>query len=94
MTYLLQHTQSCLMGAAGENLWGQYGSDATIILTHPNLWDNDQHEFLRKAAIKAGLISKERANFNLHFVEEAEAASRYYVSRFASNFDVLRVSHN
>ena len=91
MKYLIQHTQNRLIDATGDDLWGQHGGDAEIILTHPNLWDEGQHEFLREAAIRAGLITRQRAILNLHFVEEAEAASRYYVSKYAAAFGNLKV---
>ena len=61
MRYLLGHTQSRLVDATGEDLWENHGASADIVLTHPNLWDRDQRRFLKKAAIDAGLISKERS---------------------------------
>lgn len=91
MRYLLGHTQSRLVDATGEDLWESHGASADIVLTHPNLWDRDQRRFLKKAAIDAGLISKERSRVNLHFVEEAEAASRYYVSKYSATFGKLKV---
>lgn len=89
--YLLEHTANRLLESTGSDLWRQYGADAEVILTHPNLWGAEQQQFLRSAAIGAGLISKERSVSNLHFIEEAEAAARYCVSRYSSLFGKLEV---
>lgn len=92
--YLLEHTASRLVESTGADLWRQYGADAEVILTHPNLWGPAQQDFLRNAAIEAGLISRERAVTNLHFIEEAEAAARYCVSRYSALFGRLQVCHS
>lgn len=91
LEYLIQHTQARLLDVTGSDLWGQYGGEAEIILTHPNLWTKGQQKFLREAAINAKLIENTRANVNLHFVKEAEAASRYYVSKYSAAFGKLNV---
>ena len=91
MVYLIQHTKQRLLDATGCDLWTQYKDTADIILTHPNSWASKEHLFLREAAIDAGLVSRARAEGSLHFVQEAEAASRYCVSKYASVFGQLKV---
>ena len=62
----------------GHDLWEKLGSDAEIVLAHPNTWGAARQQmFLRDAAVKAGLVSQERANQHLQFVEEAEASARF-----------------
>lgn len=92
MQYLIKHARRRLIDTTGDDLWQEYGSTAKIIISHPNLWDEDQLRFLREAAVSAGIITQDRAKDKLHFVEEAEAASRYYVSKYSAVFGRLKVS--
>lgn len=91
MKYLIGHTQNRLKEITGSDLWATHHENAEIILTHPNLWGDNQWAFLREAAVNAGLITKERAADNLHLVEEAEAAARYCVSKYSAAFGGLKV---
>ena len=91
MKYLIEHTKRRLLETTGRDLWTQYKDNAEIILTHPNPWASKEHFFLTEAAVDARLISRARAKQSLHFVQEAEAASRYCVSKYASDFGVLKV---
>ena len=62
----------------GHDLWGAIGHEAEIILAHPNTWGAARQQmFLRDAAVAAEMISKERVNQHLQFVEEAEASARF-----------------
>lgn len=87
----MRHTSTRLKEVTGQDLWAENVEDAEIVLTHPNLWDEPQRNFLRDAAIRARLITRERANTNLYFIEEAEAAARYSVSRYSTVFGRLLV---
>ena len=61
-------------------MWANLGHRAEIVLSHPNRWGAEQQKFLEKAAIQAGLVTREGAKIYLHFVEEAEAAASFALS--------------
>ena len=61
----------------GQDLWATLGHRAEIVLSHPNRWGTEQQRFLEKAAIQAGLVTRDGAKQYLHFVEEAEAAASF-----------------
>ena len=50
-----------------------------VVLSHPNRWSKREQDFLKKAAVQAGLVTKNKVAQRLHFVEEAEAAMCYTV---------------
>ena len=61
-------------------MWLKLQYRAEIVLSHPSLWGTEQQKFLEKAAIMAGLVTREGARRYLHFVEEAEAAASFALS--------------
>jgi len=46
---------------AGELLWGNFGLTVELDLTHPNGWEGQQQEVMRKAVIQAGIFDVEEA---------------------------------
>lgn len=92
LKYLIEHTRDRLKDESGSDLWATHRDDAEIILTYPNLWDHEQRDFLREAAINADIIAEGRAIAHLHLVEEAEAAARYCISKFSPTFSTLMAS--
>ncbi|KIM25128.1 hypothetical protein M408DRAFT_26528, partial [Serendipita vermifera MAFF 305830] len=58
----------------GAAIWKRLRDAIVVILTTPNGWDFTQQAVLREAAIKAGLVSEEKAYDLLEFVTEGEAS--------------------
>ncbi|KAH7320553.1 hypothetical protein B0J17DRAFT_772977 [Rhizoctonia solani] len=79
MTYLLHHTRTyfCDRVLNEAHVWETYHRDMTIVLAHPNGWGIKQQGFLRKAAIKAGLVTSDNTYSNVQFVSEAEASVHF-----------------
>ena len=73
LKYLMQRTQAFLQETTGQDVWQDLGNRAEIVFSHPNDWGADQRKLLEKAAVQAGLVTKEGAFKRLHFVEGAEA---------------------
>ncbi|KIM20155.1 hypothetical protein M408DRAFT_334111 [Serendipita vermifera MAFF 305830] len=61
----------------GEEIWARLRDTATIVLATPNGWTFNEQEILRRAAIKASLVTGENARRLLRFVTEAEASVHY-----------------
>ena len=74
---MLDRTQSFLREATDQDVWSNLGHQAEIVISHPNHWGAKEQKFLQKAAIEAGLVTREGAKLYLHFVEEAEAAASF-----------------
>lgn len=77
LEYLFQQARRFMKDVYGHDPWSSMRHRAEIILTHPNGWGEEQQQFLQTAAVNAGLVTKERAQLNLFFIEEAEAATSY-----------------
>ena len=74
---MLDHTQSFLREATGYDVWSDLRHRAEIVISHSNRRGAEEQKFLKKAAIQAGLVTREGAKLYLHFVEEAEAAASF-----------------
>ena len=48
-----------------------------MVFSYPSYWGAKERKFLERAAVGAGLVTKERASKCLHFVGEAEAVATY-----------------
>lgn len=80
MRYILDHVRKSLDRAYGRGFWASAGGKEEIIFAHPSNWDAARQQmFLRDAAVKAGLISRERVNDHMKFVKEAEASARFFL---------------
>ncbi|KAG8830436.1 hypothetical protein FRC18_008097 [Serendipita sp. 400] len=66
----------------GVAIWGRLSSSIVIVLTIPNGWDTRQQGFLKKAALRAGMVqSEEDAELRLEFVTEGEASVHYVLGK-------------
>jgi hypothetical protein len=61
----------------GSNIWDRLADKIVIVLCTPNGWDMSQYSFLRKAAIKSGLVRESDADARLEFITEGEASVHY-----------------
>ncbi|KIM20870.1 hypothetical protein M408DRAFT_333766 [Serendipita vermifera MAFF 305830] len=64
----------------GAAIWRRLRDAMVIVLTTPNGWDFTQQAVLRNAAIKAGVVSEEKAYDLLEFVTEGEASVHYVLA--------------
>jgi len=74
----------------GELLWENFGPTVELVLTHPNGWEGQQQEVMRKAVVRAGIFDVEEARSRVSFVTEGEASFNYCVTHTKSG-DSLRV---
>ncbi|KAG8731228.1 hypothetical protein FRC11_004684 [Ceratobasidium sp. 423] len=81
MNYLLEHTKPEFERriSTGSKLWEEHRSNMLFVLAHPNGWGIRQQEFLRSAAVQAGLVDEETSNERIRFVTEAEASVHYCI---------------
>jgi hypothetical protein len=61
----------------GFNIWNRLRDSIIVVLCTPNGWDISQHTFLRKVAIRAGLVTESDADRRLEFITEGEASVHY-----------------
>lgn len=94
LSFLLEHTRRYLKESTGTDPWLELGQKAQIILPHPNGWGEDQQRFLRKAAVAAGLVSRDNVKANVQFVEEAEASTAYFLATRSAPAEQLVVSRS
>ena len=66
---------------------------ADIVIAHPNGWDVKEQQFLRKAAVDAGLVSDQDKMSRVSFVTEGEA-SLHYCMFHADLAPKLNASHS
>ena len=74
----------------GELLWENFGPTVELVLTHPNGWEGQQQEVMRRAVVQAGIFDVEEARSRVSFVTEGEASFNYCVTHTKSG-DSLRV---
>ncbi|KIM26377.1 hypothetical protein M408DRAFT_330568 [Serendipita vermifera MAFF 305830] len=79
MRYLMENTQIFFETTTpnGPEIWKRLRDTIVIILATPNEWDINQQDILRRAAIRASLVTNENADLCLEFVTEAEASVHY-----------------
>lgn len=79
LRYLMENTQRFYetFTPGGEEIWARLRATAVIVLAIPNGWSFKEQEVLRRAAIKASLVTEEGARRLLRFVTEAEASVHY-----------------
>jgi hypothetical protein len=75
----------------GDVLWENFGPRVELILTHPNGWEGQRQEVMRKAVVKAGIFDEEEARSRVSFVTEGEASFNYCVTHTKSG-ESLEVS--
>ena len=64
----------------GELLWNNFGPTVELILTHPNGWEGQQQEVMRKAVVQAEIFTAEETQNRLSFVTEGEASFNHCVT--------------
>jgi len=65
--------------ALGKQIWEKYKPTMEVVIAHPNGWDTPEQDFLRKAAVNAGLVDSDKATMQVRFVTEAEASVHYCI---------------
>ncbi|CAE6411041.1 unnamed protein product, partial [Rhizoctonia solani] len=92
MKYLFANTEAYFKDRIlrGEALWSVYRHEMEFVIAHPNAWSTKQQAFLRKVAIKAGLVNENNAQKQVRFVTEAEASVHYclHESTLMDHFEV------
>jgi len=64
----------------GEELWISLKRTINLVLSHPNLWEDPQREFLRKSVSQALMFTEEEARSRVSFVTEGEATANFCVT--------------
>ncbi|KIM23508.1 hypothetical protein M408DRAFT_27851 [Serendipita vermifera MAFF 305830] len=79
MRYLMKETQHFFERTIqdGQRVWARVRDNIVIVLATPNGWDIREQAVLRRAAIKASLVTEETADPLLQFVTESEASVHY-----------------
>ncbi|KDN40991.1 hypothetical protein RSAG8_07697, partial [Rhizoctonia solani AG-8 WAC10335] len=82
MSYLIENTKPEFEKrlGTGSKLWEEHRSNMLFVLAHPNGWGIRQQEFLRSAAVQAGLVDEKTSNERIRFVTEAEASVHYCIN--------------
>jgi hypothetical protein len=66
--------------ASEDSLWASLEKSSDFVLTYPNDWGGFQRKQLKRAAVKAGLVSDMRtASSRISFVTEGEAVLDYCI---------------
>ncbi|KAF8329634.1 hypothetical protein F5887DRAFT_114819 [Amanita rubescens] len=66
--------------ASGDSSWASLEKSSDFVLTYPNDWGRFQRNQLKRAAVKAGLVSDMRtASSRISFVTEGEAVLDYCI---------------
>ncbi|KIK43050.1 hypothetical protein CY34DRAFT_804214 [Suillus luteus UH-Slu-Lm8-n1] len=68
------------------NFWGSVENSIEFVLTHPNGWEGQQQQQIRRAVELAGLISSKEEQSHVHLLTEGEASLHFCVTNvIASN---------
>jgi hypothetical protein len=62
------------------NLWGSIENSIEFVLTHPNGWEGQQQQQIRRAVELAGLISTKEGQSHVHLLTEGEASLHFCVT--------------
>jgi hypothetical protein len=62
------------------NLWGSIENSIEFVLTHPNGWEGQQQQQIRRAVELAGLISTNEGQSHVHLLTEGEASLHFCVT--------------
>lgn len=94
MEYLLTHTRLYLRDYLLRDVWIEQQGKIELIVAHPNHWGYGAQTILEQAAVKTGVITKDKDGLaRLHFVEEAEAAASFFLSEWRAVAERLAVSY-
>lgn len=82
--YLYQCTRTYIretqVGNMSELLWDSLEGEIDFVLSHPNGWGGAQQDAMRRAAVKAGLVTEVEAHSRVTFVTEGEASMHFCLS--------------
>ncbi|KIM20153.1 hypothetical protein M408DRAFT_148390 [Serendipita vermifera MAFF 305830] len=83
MRYLMDHTRRIFgeSETGTAEIWDRLRNTLVVVLATPNGWDIREQATLRKAAIRASLVTEENAGQLLQFVTEAEASVHYALAQ-------------
>ncbi|KAG2043917.1 hypothetical protein BDR03DRAFT_1047251 [Suillus americanus] len=92
MRYLFQCARSYIQ-ESHLNLWRSVENSIEFVLTHPNVWEGQQQQQIRRAVELAGLISSKEEQSHVHLLTEGEASLHFCVTNvIASDKTPLDVS--
>jgi hypothetical protein len=88
MKYLMENTRQFFekTTADGKDIWARVRDTIVIVLATPNGWDMREQATLRRAAIRASLVTNENAGHLLQFVTESEASVHYAIANDAGKW--------
>ncbi|KIM20664.1 hypothetical protein M408DRAFT_333875 [Serendipita vermifera MAFF 305830] len=88
MRYLMDSTHQSFAKTTpnGAQIWARLRDTMVIVLATPNGWDLREQGALRKAAIRASLVTEENAGHLLQFVTESEASVHYALASNHNNW--------
>ncbi|KAG1734623.1 hypothetical protein EDB19DRAFT_1638867 [Suillus lakei] len=85
MRYLFQCARTYIQ-EAHLNFWRSVENSIEFVLTHPNGWEGQQQQQIRRAVELAGLISTKEEQSHVHLLTEGEASLHFCVTNvIASN---------
>ena len=61
----------------GARVWEAHFPSADVVIAHPNGWGLREQEFMRRAAVAAGIVLQSEASSRIFFVTEGEASVHY-----------------
>ena len=62
-------------------MWKTHFPSADVVIAHPNGWGLKEQEFMRRAAVAAGIVPQSEAHSRIFFVTEGEASVHYCMFR-------------
>lgn len=76
----MQCTSAYIQDSHPSGFWESVKDDVEFVLSHPNGWEGSEQSQMRKAAVKAKLISDTAAGHErLSFVSEGESSLHFAI---------------
>ncbi|KAG2104014.1 uncharacterized protein F5147DRAFT_615286 [Suillus discolor] len=79
MRYLFQCARTYIQ-ESHLGLWGSIKNSIEFVFTHPNGWEGQQQQQIRRAVELAGLISSKEEQSHVHLLTEGEASLHFCVT--------------
>ncbi|KIY64131.1 hypothetical protein CYLTODRAFT_425491 [Cylindrobasidium torrendii FP15055 ss-10] len=81
LKYLYECTRKYIMDTTfnGTSYWASLKDNIDFVLTHPNGWEGQQQQSMRKAAVQAGLVRQADSYDRIRFVTEGEASLHFCI---------------
>jgi hypothetical protein len=78
LRYLFECFKQYFKESHGPERWTLLSGQVQFVLPHPNGWNWSQHDQMRQAALRAGLVPTMKAALDrIHFVAEGEASLKF-----------------